>query len=137
MSLKRFLVRRWAEQAAVDIINEQTADLKAQASTLKGYSDAYTRLAKALADLQLEMASERRSAAQLLSATKDSYLRRIAELEMLLARKEEQLTELDGMHAEVSARLEQAEEELAGYRTAEAIADETRAKRYYDGQGDQ
>lgn len=65
---------------------------------------------------------------------------RIEELDLLRVQVKaltDQLVELDEMHAEVSARLEQAQEELAGYRTAESIADETRAKRYYDGQGDE
>lgn len=40
----------------------------------------------------------------------------LAELRLQLKALTGQLTELDELHAEASARLEQAEEELAGYR---------------------
>jgi 3-oxoacyl-(acyl-carrier-protein) synthase len=55
----------------------------------------------------------------------------------VLAERDELIARMDAELVEVSGRLATAEERLAGFEHAEAIADEDRAKRYYDGRGDE
>lgn len=50
---------------------------------------------------------------------------------------EETIRRMEADNLRLSGELATANERLASYQTAEAIADETRAKRYMDGLGDQ
>lgn len=126
-------VRFLARLAADPILRADNDRLTAQVKRLGSANLALRLTNGALASQVISKEEGNKTLKRLLEIEKEIGVERLAEL----ARKDAQLTELDELHAEVSARLEQAEEELAGYRTAEAIADETRAKRYYDGQGDE
>lgn len=89
----------------------------------------YRRANRELAAAQLDAQIQQRSADRTLAAVKDAFRKQLAERDELIARMDAELTE-------VSGRLQDALERLGGYEYAEAIADETRAKRYYDGLGD-
>ncbi len=85
---------------------------------------------KQAADCQKQGVTLARTLRQQVASMKDVHVKQ-------LARRDELIARMDAELVEVSGRLATAEERLAGFEHAEAIADEDRAKRYHDGLGDE
>lgn len=72
-----------------------------------------------------------------LNAALDEHRRDYKQLRETIARLQGQLMDRDAAHADLSGQLQDARERLSSFELAEAIADETRAKRHFDGYGDE
>jgi cell division protein FtsB len=126
----RALVRQWADAKLREDNDSLVAEQQTQSTYIAGLQLALRNVNAQLEAELLDAASAARSAAQLLASVKQAHAARVAKLEQDLA-------VLDQANADLSGQLADLHEQLGSYQHAEAIADEARAKRYYDGLGDQ
>lgn len=134
-------------EAEVRRLGRQLEQSHGQVDNLKHNRDQlYAELEKARHDRDMyshiidQLKLELEQAGVLLADANESLAETIeseAQLAKDLAAERELIAKLDQDNAQLAGQLADAKAQLASYTLAAAIDDETRAKRYYDGLGDE